>query len=90
MFFSLWFIVPIVLLATYLAFVMAISLYTICSIRGYFVALDQTALWQHLIGKWHHRIGVWQRWRHADFSETPIPAGKLASFERPGEQLRRE
>jgi len=83
MFFSLWFIVPIVLLATYLVFAMAVALYTICAIRGYFVALDQTNAWQHL-------IGVWQRWRHADYSETPIRAGKLASFERPGEQLRRE
>jgi hypothetical protein len=83
MFFSLWFIVPIALLATYLVFVTAVALYATCSIRGYFVALDQTGAWQHL-------IGVRQRWRHADFSGSPICAGKLASFERPGEQLRRE
>jgi hypothetical protein len=83
MLFSLWFIVPIVLLASYLVSVVAISLYAVCSIRGYFVALDQTGVWLH----W---ILVWQRWRHADFSETRIRGRQLAGLERPGEQLRRE
>ena len=82
MFVPLWFTVPAILLGIYLAFLVIFSVFVICSVRGYCVALDQTDAWQRLIGVWHQRLGVWQRWRHPAFVETPIRDGRASGFER--------
>lgn len=83
MFFSLWFIIPVIIAGIYLCFLIVVSILVVCSVRGYFVALDQTDEWQRLIGVWQTGV-MW------------ISSGLGSATDRPPissafvEQLRRE
>ena len=84
---SAWFIVPVALTATYLILAMAIATCAICSLRGYFFALDRTDAWQHWITAWHHvrpagavEGPIYDRARHVADIQDCIPQPVPGSY----------